>query len=163
VTLSDGDGILLSTWAYDDMYHRATMMANSASVSVPPPAPRVLPTTTTTTTTSGTVVDQNGQMSTFNAQSTTSGPLVNRAAEYQEAIARNQAMAGNSAAEMNRQIGTQYLQWLPQYWLKDHYEIPAGTAAVGALLYARHGKESVPLVVNVKIGNEQFTFRSEYR
>jgi hypothetical protein len=46
---------------------------------------------------------------------------------------------------------------------KGHYEIPAGTAAVGALLYARHGKEIQPIVVNVKVGDEQFTFRSEYR
>ncbi len=161
VTLSDGDGILLSAWTYGDLYQRATMMANAASVSLPPSAPRVLPTTTTTT--SGTVVDQNGQMSTFTAQSITPGPLVDRSAQFQESMARSQAMAANSATEMNQQIGAQYLQWLPQYWLKDHYEIPPGTAAVGALLYARHGKESVPLAVSVKVGDQDFTFRSEYR
>lgn len=159
VTLNDGDGILMPTWSYDFMYSRATQLANSSTVSVPPPTQHTL---SMTTTTQGTITDQNGQVSNFTAQSTTPGPLVNRSAQVQEAVARSQAESANSTAQMNRQIGSEYLQWLPRYWLKDHYDIPPGTAAVGALIYARHGKDSRPFVVNVRVGDQQFTFRSEY-
>lgn len=55
VTLNDGDGILLPTWSYDFMYRRATQLANSSTVSVPPPTQHTL---STTTTTQGTVTDQ---------------------------------------------------------------------------------------------------------
>ena len=158
--LSDGDGILLPTWSYDDMNSRATQMANSATVYVPQPAQHSL---STTSTTSGTVVNQtSGETSTFTAQTTTPGPLVNVAAQIQESHARDQAQMANTTSQINRQIGSEYLQWLPRYWLKDHYDIPPGTAAVGALLYARHGKDSRPFVVNVRVGDQQFTFRSEY-
>jgi hypothetical protein len=159
VTLNDGDGILLPTWSYDDMYGRATQMANSATVYVPPPSRHTL---STTSTSSGTIVNQStGQTSTFTAESTTPGPLVNKYAQVQEAVARSQAETANSTAQMNRQIGYEYLQWLPRCWLKDYYDIPPGTAAVGALLYARHSKDSRPFVVNVRVGDQQFTFRSE--
>jgi hypothetical protein len=159
VTMNDGGGILMTAQSYNDMYGRATLLANSPTVSVPPPTQHTL---STTTTTQGTVTDQNGQVSNFTAQSTTPGPLVNVAAQIQESIARQQAQAANSNSEMNRLIGNEYLQWLPRSWLKDHYDIPVGTAAVGALLFARHGKESLPLVVNVQLGDQQFTFRSHY-
>jgi hypothetical protein len=159
VTLNDGDGILMSTWSYDYMYGIATQLANSQIVPVSPQSQHTL---STTTTTQGTVTDQNGHVSNFTAQSTTPGPLVNVAAQIQESMARQQAQSANSNAAMNRLIGNEYLQWLPRYWLKDHYEIPPGTAAVGALLYARHGKDSRPFVVNLRLGDQQFTFRSEY-
>ena len=159
VTLDDGDGILMSTWSYDYMQGLATQLANSQIVPVAPPTQHSL---STTTTTQGTVTDQYGQVSNFTAQSTTPGPLVNVSAQVQESVARSQAQNANSTAQMNRMIGSEYLQWLPRYWLKDHYEVPPGTAAVGALLYARHGKDSRPFVVNVRVGDQQFTFRSEY-
>jgi hypothetical protein len=160
VTLNDGDGILLPTWTYDDMHSRATQLANSATVYVPP-APQH--TFSTTTTTSGTITNQtNGQTSTFTAESTTPGPLVNVSAQAQESFARGQAQGANFRAKLNQQIGGEYLQWLPRYWLKDHYDIPPGTASVGALLFPRTSKDSLPLVVNVHIGDQQFTFRSAY-
>ena len=160
VTMNDGDGFLVTPQTYNDLRVRATELANGPVVPMPAPS-------TVTTTTYGTIRNQQtGEVSSVSATSTTSpgssGGLVNKSAIIQEGIAKSQAQAASIDAENNRRIANEYLQWLPQYWLKDHYEIPAGASVAGALLYSSHGKSPLPITVSVRIGDQQFTFRSHY-
>jgi hypothetical protein len=54
------------------------------------------------------------------------------------------------------------IQWAGTNYLKDHYEVPSGLAAFGAIVVPSQEAEKLPLTVKVTIGDKQFVFKSQY-
>lgn len=160
VQVTDGDGFMLAQETQANFRARAEALAHTQIPDLPPqPAAYG---SSATSETRGTITDEHGHTSDFNARSKTTDD----SNDYKAAIdAQNnyiRALSAHTDAVKAQNSGALLIQWSNANYLKDNYEVPSGLAVFGAIMLPSKEDEKMPLTVKVTIGDKEFVFKSQY-
>ncbi|HVC12266.1 MAG TPA: hypothetical protein VNE59_11560 [Burkholderiales bacterium] len=144
IRLQDATGFILEPYSYEDYVRQAAIMAGTPAAMIPATAP-------STTYESGTIMNPGTGATQSYYGTTTAAP--NIAQSVAQGVNQSVAMASIFA-----QIdGEAMLQWANSFWLKNRYELPAGLAVAGGLMYPPRSL-NLPLKLFVEVGGENFEF-----
>lgn len=147
ITLQDNGGMVLNPYSYEGYMAQAASMAGTQVPIAPPSGGGTYYTT-------GTVTNNMTGRSYGYSGTTTQVPNAGQA--VQQGFAQGVMMASIA----KRRQGETMMQWANSYWLKSSYDIPAGGAVVGAIMYPGTPLD-LPLKLTVEAAGESFVYQSK--
>jgi hypothetical protein len=147
ISLQDSAGFLIPPYAYEAFITEAASLAGTNVPTVPIQA-------RSSYYNSGTI----RSTATGNSYSYSGTTASTPSGGFASGFAQGMAQGAAAKAANDREEGRMMLRWANSFWLKSNYDLPAGSAASGALFFPAANLGKIPLRLTIEVGGEKFEF-----